>query len=658
MGAIPKLVCIMFLVLLSCSPSSRPSLFGSANSRSPGELLNAGSAATSTTSNPALHVLVEQGDLPETPASDAIDYSTELKRFYEAADYSLAWVRDSKPTPQALALIHVLQDAANQGLLPEDYDGPLWSSRLAMLERSKTPGEQSDQARFDVALTVSAMRYISDLRWGRVIAGRSQYGLERDRAKFHLAEFLRQQIVEAVDVGKSLQPLEPSFPAYRRTVQALKSYSKLAGEDQEGEGLPVPSKAVRPGNPYEGIPGLVRLLRRLGDLATETTPTGGGSIYGGELIEAVKRFQRRHGLDPDGVIGQQTWKALKTPIQHRVLQLQLALERWRWLPHEFARPPILINIPEFGLHAYNQEFEPALSMKVVVGRAYRHQTPLFASEMQYVLFRPPWNVPMSIQVKELIPQIVKDREYVRKGDYEIVDRQGNMVSEGEVDDDILKALRSGKLALRQRPGVNNSLGLIKFVFPNDYDVYLHGTPAMSLFSRSRRDFSHGCIRAEAPAELAAWVLQDQPEWTPDQIRTAMNGEKTNWVSLDRRIPVLILYTTAVVQEDGEVRFFEDIYKQDDALAEAIARRRSALESGGWTPTSAARARHPRAQSCFAGSSPRLRCGAQSRRRATGRSGLRVCGYQWLPLACASCSWQHRKWFVAGTRCSRGCGSHR
>jgi murein L,D-transpeptidase YcbB/YkuD len=530
----------------------------------------------STESSAILHVLVDEGYLPDLRGSDVLDYRAELKRFYETADYSPAWVRNRKPTPQALALIQVLQDAANQGLLPKDYDSPLWSSRLAMLDRLQPLGEQSDQARFDVALTVSAMRYISDLHGGRVIPGRLQYALTSDHADFDLAEFLRRQIVEAVDVETSLKQLEPPFPAYRRTVQALETYSKLAREDQEEEELlPIPSKAVRPGDRYEGIPRLVRLLRRLGDLSA--TAKDREALYDGELIDAVKRFQGRHGLDPDGVIGRQTLKALNTPLQHRVLQLQLALERWRWLPHEFGRPPIIVNIPEFSLHAYNQELQPALSMKLVVGRANKHQTPLFASEIKHVIFRPPWNVPRSIQVKELVPQIVKDPQYVRKGNYEIIDRQGMVVSEGEVNEEILKALRSGKLALRQRPGVNNSLGLVKFVFPNEYDVYMHGTPAVSLFSRSRRDFSHGCIRVEAPAELAAWVLQGQPEWTPARIQTAMNGEETLWVSLDRPVPVLILYTTAAVQEDGEVRFFEDIYNQDAVLGKAVSELRSAPE---------------------------------------------------------------------------------
>lgn len=529
---------------------------------------------TSAGTSAALRVLVDKGLPTGLLRPDLPDYRAELQRFYEAEDYSPAWVRDHKPTPQALALIHVLRNAAKEGLDPADYDAPLWNSRLALLDRASSLTEQSEEARFDVALTVSAMRYVSDLRWGRAIPDSLRYGA--NPADFSLGGFLRRQIVESTDVQASLQQLEPSFPAYRRTAEALATYSKLARED-DGELLPTPVKAVRPEDSYDGMPRLIQLLQRLGDLSTEQATPETATVYDGDLVDAVKHFQERHGLDPDGIIGRRTLHALNTPLQQRILQLQLALERWRWLPHTFPRPPILVNIPEFAVHAYDQDFRPALSKKAIVGRSLRHRTPVFASEMKQVIFRPPWNVPPSIQIRELVPDIRKDPEYLRKGDYEVIDRQGTVVSDGEVNDEILKALRSGKLALRQSPGSKNSLGLVKFLFPNDYDVYMHGTPAMSLFSHSRRDFSHGCIRVEAPAELAAWVLRDQPQWTPDRIRAAMNGNRTVWVNLDHPVPVLIVYTTAMVDEDGTVRFFEDLYKEDTALAKAISARYSTLE---------------------------------------------------------------------------------
>jgi murein L,D-transpeptidase YcbB/YkuD len=256
-------------------------------------------------------------------------------------------------------------------------------------------------------------------------------------------------------------------------------------------------------------------------------------------------------------------------LSQRVEQIKVTLERWRWLPHEFDRPPIVVNIPEFRLYAANEEYGTAFSMKVVVGRSYQHRTPVFAAELKSVIFRPYWNVPLDIQRKELLREVRKDPGYLTKHSYEIVDAKGNVVSDGSVSEEMRKPLYSGKLAIRQKPGAENSLGLVKFDLPNKYDVYMHGTPATQLFSRSRRDFSHGCIRVEDPVELAAWVLRDKPEWNRDRILAAMNGDSTLRVSLAESIPVLILYGTAIVTDSGEVHFFDDIYGYDVPLEHVL-----------------------------------------------------------------------------------------
>jgi murein L,D-transpeptidase YcbB/YkuD len=288
------------------------------------------------------------------------------------------------------------------------------------------------------------------------------------------------------------------------------------------------------------------------------------------LVEAVKRFQARHGLERDGRIGAATLAELNTPLSRRVLQLQLTLERWRWIPHEFAQPLIVVNIPEFELRALNRSYRTELEMRVVVGRAYKHQTPVFAADMKHVIFRPYWNVPPSIQRAEIVPKIKRDRSYLEKNGFEVVTSKDVVVTAGVVDDSTLAQLRAGKLLIRQTPGPKNSLGLVKFLFPNQHDVYLHDTPAVELFSRPRRDFSHGCIRVEKPGLLAAWVLRDKPEWSPDRIAEAMNGNKTLQVNLDTPIPVLVVYSTALVLGNGEVHFFRDIYGQDAALEERLA----------------------------------------------------------------------------------------
>jgi len=219
----------------------------------------------------------------------------------------------------------------------------------------------------------------------------------------------------------------------------------------------------------------------------------------------------------------------------------------------------------------------------VAGGAHRHRTPVFAGELKYVIFRPYWNVPLSIQRAELVPKIRQDRSYLAKNQYEVVTPQGAVVTQDFVSDKTLEHLRSGRLSLRQLPGPDNALGLVKFIFPNEHNMYLHDTPARTLFERSRRDFSHGCMRVERAEELAAWVLEEEPGWPRDRVIAAMNGSKTMQVNLKRPIPVLVVYGTAVVLENGEARFLEDIYGYDAVLEKYLAARNPPLSSTSVVP---------------------------------------------------------------------------
>ena len=517
-----------------------------------------------------LHAILATAELPDLRWPAFGEYRTEVRELYDSFDGALPWIREFRPTSQALAMISLLKDADREGLNPEDYDGSRWGGRISALEQS-SPAPESDLVRFDVALTVSAMRYVSDLHLGRVNPRLLHFGLDIGHTNFDLSEFLRQNLVDASDIDAAIATLEPPFPTYRRTLNALRTYLELARRD-DGEPLSVPRKAIRPGDSYASLPRLIRRLVLLGDLPEKQNGAVFSKLYQGTLVAAVKHFQQRHGLEPNGLIDAQTVKDLNTPISRRVAQLQLTLERLRWLPHQFQRPPIIVNIPEFRLRAVDEQYHWVLFMKVVVGRAYQHQTPVFAANIKSVIFRPYWNVPLSIVRAELLPHIRKDRAYLVKNSYEVVDGAGTVMSQGLVSEQIQRQLSAGKLGVRQVPGPNNALGLLKFDFPNPHDVYMHGTPATELFSRSRRDFSHGCIRVEDPVALAAWLLRANPEWTPDRIRAATLAEKTFRVDLERPIPVLIVYGTAAVMEDGEVHFFRDIYGQDAALEQALISR--------------------------------------------------------------------------------------
>jgi murein L,D-transpeptidase YcbB/YkuD len=349
----------------------------------------------------------------------------------------------------------------------------------------------------------------------------------------------------------------------------LQRYLALA-QAGEGEPLPLFKKPIKPGDTFEGLPQLTLRLQRLGELPQAAPAPNQGRTYEGAVVEAVKHFQGRHGLPTNGLIDQATFNQLTTPLSRRIIQLQLTLERWRWLPPDLPRSLIAVNVPEFQLRAYD-DHHPSVTMRVVVGKAFpEHQTPVFQDEMEYLIFRPYWNVPISITRKELIPAIRKDPDYLEKHGFELINRKGQIMAADVKDSAVLASLRSGEFEIRQKPGPGNALGMIKFVFPNNYDVYLHGTPEHALFSRASRAFSHGCIRVEDPATLAAWVLKDDPSWTSERILSAMNSNESLRVNLPTPIAVLVLYGTAIVKENGDVHFLQDIYGQDAKLARALA----------------------------------------------------------------------------------------
>ncbi len=498
------------------------------------------------------------------------DYRQYVKKFYELNGDSLWWVKGMEPTAQARQVIALMLQADQKGLFADDYDGPRWNDRLARLKPATPQPAEADAVKFDLALTVCAMRYISDLHIGKVNPKHFAFALDDESRKYDLAEFLKDHVVDAGNVVDIPAQVEPPYPGYRRTIRALQTYIELAKKD-DGEQLPAVKKTIVPGDSYPGVPRLTRELRLVGDLPADANVPVDQSIYDGALVDAVKNFQRRLGRDPNGRIDAQTLADLNVPLSRRVRQMQLTLERWRWLPSTYQQAPILANIPEFRLRAYDKDFKIGVTMNVVVGKAYGHDTPVFSETMQYVVFRPYWEVPYSITRAEMIPHILRDPNYLAEKGFEVVDSKQNVVSAGTVSPEMLSQLRAGKLFVRQKPGPKNALGLAKFLFPNSYNVYMHDTPAPEFFAKSRRDFSHGCIRLEKPADLAAWVLRDNPGWTPERIRAAMNGSTTQQVNLAHPIPVLIVYATVIVLEDGVVHFYDDIYGHDESLEKVLAK---------------------------------------------------------------------------------------
>jgi murein L,D-transpeptidase YcbB/YkuD len=514
----------------------------------------------------ALRPLVASGKLEILRWPNFREVTGDIAKFYEGRGYAPVWVDGTGPTPQAKVVVSILQKAAQKGLNPEDYDASKWQAREEALAGASTPEEI---ARFDLALSVCLLRYVSALDVGRINPQHLKFDLDLNHRKTDLSEFLAQ-ISESDDIAPLLDEVEPHEDGYSRTSDALRTYLALAQQDP-AEKLPVPEKPVAAGGTYAGMALLMAKLKLVGDLPQGAALPAGSVKYEGDVVEAVKRFQLRHALAVTGSLGPETVRQLNVPIADRVRQLQFALERWRWLPHELATPLIAVNVPAFRLYGFDEPHHIGLKMNVVVGKAMRSETPAFIGNMTYLVFRPDWGVPPVIVRKEILPPLQKDPSYLSKNGYDLFDTSGKVLDSGHVTPEELQLLRAGKLSVRQRPGPKNALGSVKFMFPNTYLVYLHDTPKTELFSRSRRDFSYGCIRVQDPPALAAWVLQSKPEWTPERIQAAMNGEKSVQVNLSSPIPVLILYATARVDEEGRVDFYDDIYRHDTRLAQALAK---------------------------------------------------------------------------------------
>lgn len=355
----------------------------------------------------------------------------------------------------------------------------------------------------------------------------------------------------------------------------MSRYRALASED-DGSILPATEEPVEPGEAYADAPRLIRLLSLIGDLPEGTVPAD-SALYEGELVEAVKKFQSRHGLEADGRIDTKTLEQLNTPLRVRVRQLELALERYRRRTYDPARPTIILNLPEFRLRAFDgtkaRGSGPELEMNVVVGEAPEHKSPLLLSQLEMVIFRPYWTVPPSIQHNELLPEIRQDPSWILANNFELLTPEGEVAGARRVSEDMLSKLGTGKLQLRQKPGPKNTLGLVKFTFPNEYGIYMHDTSARWLFAQARRDLSHGCIRVEKPEDLAEWILREQSGWSRDRIVEAMQGTESHSVKVKRPIQLVLMYATASVMPNGEVHFFEDIYGEDAVLEKELAARR-------------------------------------------------------------------------------------
>jgi murein L,D-transpeptidase YcbB/YkuD len=515
-----------------------------------------------------VHQVLTAEEHPQLKWPIISDVAPVLGQLYAEEPDRLLWFAGDTPYPGLEGALAALASAGEHGLDPTDYDAAVLGDEWTAIESGEATA--SERALFDLGLSVGVARLLRATHVGRVDPAVLHWGYDVKPKPIDVSALL-EKVRKADGVSAALEALEPPLPHYRRLRQALADYEALAAR---GEPEPVPDlekgrTKVEPGDSWVGVGALTGRLVAFGDLPGGDAGTGSG-VYDGPLVDAVKRFQWRHGLEEDGIIGRGTLEALNVPVAHRVRQIELSLERERWLPDLGTEPTVFVNVALFRLWATDPRTgEEPIRMNVVVGKSLHHRTPIFVEEMEYVVFRPYWNPPYGITVKEIVPHARRDPSYIASHDFEIVASGADDAPALPTTPENLDKVVAGTLHIRQKPGPKNSLGLAKFIFPNDENVYMHGTPAQQLFSRARRDFSHGCIRLEDPARLAEWVLRDQPEWTRERIEAAMQGQRPTRVNLKKPLEVVLFYVTAHVNSEGVVLFAEDIYGYDEVLDQAL-----------------------------------------------------------------------------------------
>ena len=496
-----------------------------------------------------------------------------LEQLYLQQNIDSLWLDHGKPTDSTSTILNEIRHASSYGLRPTDYDLPKIESSLLTLSKLTGAAAAQLQAQLEITISTSVLRFIRHLHFGRITPRQVGFNLPESRnQELDLVRVL-VNLAKSNQVAADLVQIEPQFSHYQLLKSALARYQAL-NQHPELTNLPKPiAMPVKIGDSYEGTVALRNLLIAEQDLANNEGTTNTQMVIDSELVEGLKKYQLRHGLTVDGVLGQKTFKQLTTPFSVRIQQIELTLERWRWLPPPQS-PMIVVNIPQFKLFAFRSAKDneaTLLRLEVIVGQTFEHtQTPVFLAEMKYVVFRPYWDVPLNITKRELLPHIRRDPSYLTQHHFELVRGQGDTSPVVPATVDNINQLASGTIRLRQLPGDDNALGNIKFMLPNQYNVYLHSTPAQQLFSESRRAFSHGCVRVSNPLALAEYVLNNTSEtWDLDRISAAMNGEANQRINLTRPIPVMIVYGTVMPLESGVVQFFDDLYGHDAKLAKLL-----------------------------------------------------------------------------------------
>jgi murein L,D-transpeptidase YcbB/YkuD len=498
---------------------------------------------------------------------EAIHALDSLVRFYERRVFRPVWICDDGLQPHAEALVQVISQAEREGMRSASYH----LSRLEKLMAELRQGAAQDLSRnqhawvdLELLLTDAFFSYGSHVLTGQIDPRELKEAWFGDRPQVDL-ETVLQQALETNRVVELLHNLRPTHAGYAGLQKALASYRDIAARG----GWPVipDGPKLQRGDRGPRVAALRNRLLLTADLDRASAPVN--DVFDAALERGVQRFQERHGIEADGVIGTSTLAALNVPAEARVRQIEFNMERWRWLPQELGDRYILVNIANFALDVV-EHGQSVLAMRVVAGKPAR-RTPFFSAAMTYLVLSPHWYVPPTIAIQDKLPLIRRDPAFVARQNFKIYrDGEGGptRVDPMSVDWSSVSA-HNFPYRLRQDPGPRNALGRVKFMFPNPYNVYLHDTPSRELFAKTERAFSSGCIRLEKPIELAEYLLRDDPRWSRQKILATIEKGAEQVVHLPTSIPVYLFYWTAWVNEDGVVHFRKDIYERDKVLDKVL-----------------------------------------------------------------------------------------
>jgi len=479
-----------------------------------------------------------------------------LTRFYERRQFSPVWDSPAK-LEQLLA---ALAASDRHGLEPQDYHLDLLQEKLAGMEQGGV-----FQPELEIAATDALARLAFHLHFGKVNPEQLEPSWNFSRTMGGVSPVnALQRLLTAADLAAALNALAPQLPRYTDLVQALATHREIAAAG--GWPLVTPGPTLRPGDSSPRVAQLRDRLQAAGELVAGAADTAEDTkLYDDALEAAVRTFQRRHGLADDGIVGARTLAALNVPAEARIDQLRVNLERVRWVFRDLGPRYVIANIARFRVTLV-EDGEAIWETRAVVGRPYR-QTPVFRSEMRYLVFNPTWTVPPGILRNDLLPEILRDPTTLERRNMVLLDFQGRPVDAATVDWQSLSG-RGFPFMVRQQPGPDNALGRVKFMYPNPHHVYMHDTPARDLFGQSERAFSSGCVRLEKPLEFARLLLADTGTWDDAAINRVLADGRPRTVNLPRPLPVLTIYATAV-PENGEVLFLPDIYSRDARLLAAL-----------------------------------------------------------------------------------------